>query len=187
MLSVRASIGTDRLAGIAAGKAALPKLLDALPPATGLLLVDLSGVELVTASAFREAFIPLAQQAAEQGRGCLFVNAEPLVKEEAAVVADQMGRVVVFATYDPHGIRDAVAIGPLDDKLAATFRIVLELGEADAKRVKDQSGEDTVTTAWNNRLVALHRMGLVAVRQAGKTKYYTPIVERLSYGPGLHP
>ena len=43
-------------------------------------------------------------------------------------------------------------------------------------------GENTVITAWNNRLVALTRMGLLTERKVGKTKFYSPAVKGMSYG-----
>jgi hypothetical protein len=76
------------LAGIGAGRAAKTKPLGSVPPPPASVLVDLSDVDLVTASAFREAVVPIARQAAAGDRGCLFVNASSLVQEEAAIVAD---------------------------------------------------------------------------------------------------
>lgn len=187
ILSVLATLGSRQVAGIAAGRDALGKLVGAMPPPPANVLVDLTGIELVTASAFREAFVPLAKQATEEGRSLVYVNADPLILEEAMVVAEQVGLVLVFAKQESQGVHDAVAVGPLEEKLATAFRIVLELGEADARQVSEHSGEGTVTTAWNNRLVALHRMGLLSERRAGKTKFYKPIIERMSYGPGLYP
>jgi hypothetical protein len=187
ILNVLATLGSRQVAGIAAGRIALGKLVSALPPPPANVLVDLTGIELVTASAFREAFVPLVKRASEEGRNLVFVNADPLVREEAMVVAEQKELVLVFAKHEAQGVHDAIAVGPLEEKLATAFRIVLELGEADARQVSERSGEDTVTTAWNNRLVALYRMGLLSERRAGKTKFYKPIIERMSYGLGFHP
>ncbi len=99
----------------------------------------------------------------------------------ASAVTDRRYRFARPAPLDS-GKGAAYAQGPLDAKLALTLELTLRLGEADARAISEVSGENTVITAWNNRLVALTRMGLLTERKVGKTKFYSPAVKGMSYG-----
>lgn len=189
VINVVRLVGSPSFAGVAAGRAALAALRSALPlddadPSDSVLL-DFVGVKLITASAFREAILPIVFWATQKGRPCLLVNVNTVIKEEACIAAEHLGIALVFAKFDTKGISEAAAAGVLEEKHALALRIVLEAGEADAKAVKEVSGENTVTTVWNNRLVTLHKMGLLKVRKVGKTKFYSPIVKGMSYGTGF--
>lgn len=187
IFDVSSALGRPSLAGIAAGRAALAALMPAVSTTTGPVYLDFKGVELITASAFREAVLPVVALIASSGKACILANVNTTTKEEACLAAERMAVVLVFGELEEGGLRDPVAAGQLEEKHAIALRIVLKLGEADAKAVKEQSGENTVTTVWNNRLVALHKMGLLKARKVGKTKLYSPIVEGMSYGTGFHP
>lgn len=187
IFNVASALGRESLAGIAAGRGALASLMPAVSAAAGAVYLDFKGIELITASAFREAVLPVVALITAAGRACILVNVNTTTKEEACLAAERMNVVLVFGDLAKGELRDLVAAGQLEEKHAIALRIVLELGEADAKAVKDQSGESTVTTVWNNRLVALHKMGLLKERKVGKTKLYSPIVEGMSYGTGFHP
>ena len=182
VIDVATAVGAASLAGAASGKAALPLLFAALPPDGAVLLLDFRAVALITASAFREAIFSIVTWSIKDNRPCLLVNVNAVTKEEALIAAERSGLVLVFASLDNEEVRDVVAFGALEEKHAIAFRIVLEIGEADAKAVKERSGEATVTTVWNNRLVALHKMGLLRERKVGKTKFYSAIVKGMSYG-----
>lgn len=187
IIVVALAVGRPSLAGIGAGKAALASLLPAVPPGSGPLYLDFDGVDLITSSAFREAILPVVTLANGAGRPCILVNVNTTTKEEACIAAERMEVVLVFGDLTKKKLQNPIAIGQLEEKQVLTLRIVMELGEADAKDVKERSGESTVTTVWNNRLVALHKLGLLRERKVGKTKLYSPIVEGLSYGTGFHP
>jgi len=126
--------------------------------------------------------LTIVRWAADDGRVCLLANVNEVTCEEGLIAAAQSGSVLLFCKLNGSVIADVVARGPLDAKLETTLGLLLLLGEADAKAVSEASGEDTVTTAWNNRLVALTRMGLLAERKVGKTKYYSAVVKGMSYG-----
>ncbi len=182
VLSLRASLGATTLAGAAAGRAAAAKLQTATATLPSPWILAFDGIELITASAFREAILSIVRWAADDGRACLLANVNEVTCEEGLIAAAQSGSVLLFCKLDGLVIADVVARGPLDAKLETTLGLVLQLGEADAKAVSEASGEDTVTTAWNNRLVALTRMGLLTERKLGKTKYYSAVVKGMSYG-----
>jgi hypothetical protein len=178
ILSLHATVGAKTLAGAAAGRAAAAKLQTATATLPTPWVLAFDGVELITASAFREAILSIVRWAADDGRACLLANVNEVTCEEGLIAAAQAGSVLLFCKLDGLTISNVVARGPLE----TTLGLVLKLGEADAKAVSDASGEDTVTTAWNNRLVALTRMGLLTERKLGKTKYYSAVVKGMSYG-----
>lgn len=181
-IDVAATIGGASLAGVASGKAALALLFAALPADGATVLLDFRSISLITASAFREAIFPIIDWSIKDNRPCLLVNVNTVTTEEALIAAESSGLVLVFASLDDKGLHSPVSRGTLEEKHAIALRIVLELGESDAKAVKERSGEGTVTTAWNNRLVALHKMGLLRERKVGKTKFYSAVVRGMSYG-----
>ena len=182
ILSIRTTVGTSILAGAAAGRAAGAKLQTATDALPTPWVLAFDGIELITASAFRDAILAVVRWAADDGRACLLANVNEVTCEEGLIAAAQAGSVLLFCKLDGLTISNVVARGPLDAKLETALGLVLKLGEAHAKAVSDASGEDTVTTAWNNRLVALTRMGLLTERKLGKTKYYSAVVKGMSYG-----
>lgn len=182
VLLLRTILGAATLAGAASGRAAAAKLQTATAALVSPWILSFDGIELITASAFREAILSIVGLAADDGQTCLLANVNEVTCEEGLIAAAQSGSVLLFCKLAKSTITDVMARGLLDAKLEKTFALVLRLGEADAKAVSDASSEDTVTTAWNNRLVALTRMGLLAERKVGKTKYYSAIVKGMSYG-----
>ncbi len=182
MLHLASAVQTTTLTGVAQGQAALPKLKAAALQGHGAVVLDFADFELMTASAFREAILPLAVLLNNEGRTCVMVNANEVIREEAEIAAERSGMPLLFAKTHGSTLVDTKVVGALDEKLAITLDVVLKQGEADAKSVSEQSGESTVTTVWNNRLVALQKMGLLRERKVGKTKFYSPVVEGMSRG-----
>ncbi|WP_285412920.1 hypothetical protein [Variovorax sp. efr-133-TYG-130] len=182
LLPLRTFLGVSVLAGAASGREAAGKLQVAVSALSPPWVFDFKGMELITASAFREAILSIVRWAAEDGQPCFLANVDEITRDEGLIAAAQSSNVLLFCALEGSTITDVNARGLLDPKLETTLALVLQLGEADAKAVSDASGEGTVTTAWNNRLVALNRMGLLAERKVGKTKYYSPVVKGMSYG-----
>jgi hypothetical protein len=182
VIDVAAILGATTIAGVAAGRVALSKLQAATLEASESLVLNFSRVELITASAFREAVLPVLAWAAEDALPCFLANVNEVTREEALIAAGQAGTVLLFAQARDHVLERVEAVGTLDEKLLLALRIVFRLEEADAKAVKEESGEAAVTTVWNNRLVALTKMGLLRERKVGKTKWYSPVVPGMTYG-----
>lgn len=182
MLSVRSTIGRSTLAGAAAGREAAAKLQAGAATLEHPWVLDFADMELVTASAFREAVLPIVRWAAQDGQPCFVANLDEVSREEALLAASTSEVVLLFCSLNDGAIAGACAQGPLDAKLSLTLELTLRLGEADARAISEVSGENTVITAWNNRLVALTRMGLLTERKVGKTKFYSPAVKDMSYG-----
>jgi hypothetical protein len=177
--------GKKVLSGAAAGQAIFPKLVAKLgeekQPAT--VAVDFSGIDVVTASCFREAFRAFRDYV-RRSRECpvIFTNATESILEEAQLLADHLGDAFVFAELRGKVISAGIVIGRLEDKQVLTLKLLSNLGEADARQVQEKSGENTGTTVWNNRLSALSSKGLLSERSEGRTKYYRPVIARLAYG-----
>ncbi len=182
IIDVAAELQTPTVTGVAAGRAALLRLMPAAQNSKGIALLDFAGVELMTASAFREAILPLIAFLTQDSRVCILVNANEVIREEAVIAAERIGQPLLFADKVGAGLERPTVMGKLDDKLTIALDIVLTHGEVDAKQVSEKSLEGTVTTVWNNRLVALHKMGLLRERKAGKTKFYSPVVEGMCRG-----
>jgi hypothetical protein len=182
VVDVAKATGAKTLAGIAAGKAALPSLESAVGRGSGLLLLNFERMQLITASAFRESILPVVSACIEGGRPCALVNLNAVAEDEAHIAAERSGTVLLVGRFNGKSLSDVRAQGALDEKVMTALLIVLELQETDAKGVSERSGDHAVTTVWNNRLVALQRMGLLRERKAGKTKLYSPVVKGMSYG-----
>jgi hypothetical protein len=173
------------LSGGEAGKQMLSRMVGALkrPTPGEIIVVDVGGIELVTASFFREAFRAFRDYAFS-ALACptVFANAIDDIIEEAEVLALQMDDVFVFAELKGNSLRRGRIVGRLEDKQRRTVELICELGEGDAKAVRDRSRDDTGVNVWNNRLAALVQKCIVLERNEGRSKFYRPIVEDLAYG-----
>ena len=185
-LSVCTACRCTDLLGIAAGRAALPRLAEAADsiPAGLWALLDFAGVEMVTASAARESVLRLIEHLADRRTLAVLVNMNTETRDEIEFAA-QAGRQFVVAAQSvandgPVGLK---LFGPVDDKVKETLALVGKLGETDAKGANDaHSGSAMGATAWNNRLAALAQVRLLKERKVGKTKYYSLALKGLVDG-----
>ena len=163
-----------------AGHSALLRHLRGVQDQT--VVLDLAHVEVLSASYFLEAMWPLGSWCQENGSALVLANINGAVADDIAVSLKAYGGAVIVGTL--HGVRltHPCILGQLDDKLDLTLRLVCDAGVADAGSIAKASGETTVVTAWNNRLVTLNKMGLLREEKQGKTKFYSPIVEGLKHG-----
>lgn len=187
ILPVRAAIGHTDLIGAIAGKHARARLVEAaaaLPPGPWLGL-DFDGIDMVSASAAREAFlVDLPAHLHERGTLPVLLALNNASLEEVVFAAQALRLPIVvadgLADGEPAGLR---ILGELDSKLRLTLSIVARLGEADAKTAFDEAKDDsTGVTAWNNRLSSLAGMRLLKERKSGKTKYYSLTLKGLVDG-----
>jgi hypothetical protein len=172
------------LSGKELGKAFLPKLIAAVPrDSVDLITADLGSIDVVTASFFREAFRAFRDYARNSLRcAVVFVNASDATVEEAEILALQMSDVFVFAALSNGLLSAGRVVGHLEDKQALTLRLVTDLGEADARRVREHSGHSTGQSVWNNRLSALFTKGILVERIEGRAKIYRPIIKGIAFG-----
>lgn len=185
-LAVRPVCGTSALLGVAAGRAALPRLAEAANklPACPWALLDFTGIEMVTASAAREAVLRLVEHLADRRTLAVLVNLNQETFDEIEFAA-QAGRqlLVVAEAVTPEGPQRLRLLGPVDEKVRETLEIVSKLGETDARGANDTyTGGSMGATAWNNRFAALAQARLLMERKVGKTKYYSLALKGLVDG-----
>jgi len=185
-LHLRTLLGTSELLGISAGRAAAERLLEVLPQsiAAPALLIDMNGMELVTASAARESVFKLSAAVSQAGALPVLVNVNQPTMDEIRFAAEALKQPVVVGSSDGQGnLRDAFVVGTLEPTQRETLKVVSALGEADAKSAS-QAAKDSAAgvTAWNNRLSNLASLRLLQERKMGKTKLYSLTVKGLAYG-----
>ena len=172
------------LGGAVEGRRDLAKLLEAVGPepvAPEPLFVDFEGIDLATASYQRETIGALqgVLRARRSNHYLVLANASPAVREDLEVLARAGGLAFLACTLDAAGkVWNTGIIGTLDPKAQATFDLVRERGETDARELMQvNSGrEDVGHTAWNNRLAGLVQLGLIAEYAEGKYKRYRPVL-----------
>lgn len=180
-----ASVGGDAWLGASGGRSALERLrakLEGTDAGFGVLALDFSGVTLLTASAVRTGVLPLQDAQLSNGKCLVLTNVNDAGLDEVQLAAEASKTALPCARLQDGRLDQCVVLGSLDPKLKETLLHVLALEVADAKAVKERSGEPAVVTVWNNRLVALHQMGLLTERRVGRTKFYEPIVKGMRYG-----
>jgi hypothetical protein len=180
----RAAGGKKALGGAVEGRRDLGRLLEAIggePSEPSPLFVDWEGIELATASYQRETIGTL--QGLIRGRRSnhylVIANASETVREDLELLARSGGFVFLTCRLDAAGTASNVDIvGALDPKAQATFDLVCERGETDAKELMQVNAgrEDVGHTAWNNRLAGLVQLGLIAEYTVGKVKRYRPVL-----------
>lgn len=185
-LLVAESTGKRDIIGVAAGRTAYPllrKAADVLPRASWVV-VDFSGVDMVSASAARESVLRLCTDLVAAAALPVLVNLNQETQDEVAFAAQACKQPVVVAKTVKAGEPTGLHIyGEMDPKLYETLRFIGRLQEADAKTVRETSGDtSTGVTAWNNRLSALAGLRFLRERKSGKTKYYSLTLKGLVHG-----
>jgi hypothetical protein len=186
-VNVGAAVGRADLIGATAGKRAAPALAKAVAalPATTWLAFDFSAIDMVSASAAREAFLgQVMDDLLERGTLPVFVALNQEALEEVSFAAEAVKRPLVAAKKledgQPVGLK---VLGGIEPKQLESLRLVAQLGETDAKTAHEANGgTDTGVTAWNNRLATLSALGLLTERKYGKTKYYSLTLKGLVDG-----
>ena len=108
----------------------------------------------------------------------MIANANEAVREELLeALRARGGAIMACAVAETGTVSAAAPLGELDPKQQATFRLVQEIGIADAAGLMRQYGEaeGIKQTAWNNRLSALAALGLVIELSEGRAKRYRPL------------
>ena len=174
--------GNDILAGASAGRRILGVLLERLdgaPVAPEPVYLDFQGVEVATASFLRESILEFRDIVRRRWTNYypVVANANDTVMEELSVLVAQRD-VLMLCTLDEKGRpRSPRLLGDLEPKQRVAFDLVRERGETDAGELMrtSQDREDVGQTAWNNRLAALSRLGLLMEMSNGRAKRYRPL------------
>lgn len=172
----------DILAGAALGRRILGLLLERInvdPETPEPAYLDFEHVEIATASFLRESVLEFRDIVRRRWKDYypVVANANDSVTEELSVLLAQR-EVLMLCTLDGTGRpRSPRLLGDLEPKQRITFDLVTELGETDAGELMRRSGdrEGVGQTAWNNRLAALSRLGLLMEMSNGRAKRYRPL------------
>jgi hypothetical protein len=178
--------GAAVLAGVNNGKATFVRLLDRVadePDSPQPIFLDFEGVNVATASFLRESCIALRNVI--RGRDSfyypVFANVNDSIRDELLELAHTRGEVFLSCRVTKDGkASHAVLVGDLEAKQRLTFDLVKQHGETDAGELMRKYGKrerTQHTTAWNNRLSALSRLGLIAEVRIGRLKRYRPLLE----------
>ena len=144
----------------------------------------MGNVDVITPSFARESFVTICALLRAQ-RSNLFpviVNANSDVREDLALTLKTAQSAILCCTRDADGkLDDLELIGDLDSHLQATFDLVAERGETDAKELKELTdarpgNTPVVQTAWNNRLARLVELGALVEIQHGRSKRYRAVI-----------
>lgn len=186
LLDVSRALGSSTLLGLLGGKKGKELLSAALPELRpqDMLVLDLSGMELITASAGRESIVALCRELAETGTTVALRggNEQTIDELSFAAEASKVPLLVLEQAIDGEQTRGRV-IGLLEPKQRETLEIVARLGQADAKTACEHAGDSSAgVTAWNNRLAGLASKGLLRERRSGKTKFYSLAMEGMVDG-----
>ena len=170
------------LAGARAGRRMLGRLLERVgndPQEPELLFLDFDGVQVATASFLRESVVEFRDVVRRRWVNCypVVANANESITEELSVLIKPNRDVLILCSLDQDGWpRSPRLIGELEPKQRIAFDLVGELGEAGAGELKSADDtEDVTQTAWNNRLAALSRLGLLMEFSQGRSKRYRPL------------
>lgn len=177
--------GNTVLAGRAGAKLLLTSLLDIAARHKGqgatAWFWNLTGVEVVSASFARDAFLAMQALLLAQGSHLqpVFANAAPEVSEDLDIALKNAGKAMVACQVQSSGlVTETMLIGALDGYAQSTFALVREKRETDAKELMTSQGEERQIghTAWNNRLSNLAALGLLVEIPHGRAKRYRAVV-----------
>lgn len=177
--------GTDVLAGSLTGRRVLGALLERIgqaeltAPAPAFL--DFHGIEVATASFLREGVLEFRETVRDRQPKCypVFANVNSVVTEELSILIRSTRTVLMLCSLDDAERSSAPRLlGDLDPKQQITFDLVRTQRITDAAQLaRDyQDIEHPVSqNAWNNRLAALSKLGIIVESNSGRNKYYSPL------------
>ncbi len=177
---------TDVLAGALNGRAALTRVLERAasePSVPEPVFLDFLDIEVATASYLRECI--MAFRDVIRGRDSLYypvvANPNQEVRDELLELARARGDVFMTCALASDGtVSQPALVGDLEAKQLLTFTLVQQHGATDAGELMREHGKDENlrhATAWNNRLSALARLGLVVEMRQGRLKRYRPLFQ----------
>lgn len=178
-------VAGDVCAGAQAGRALLGKLFSecAGSPATAeAIFLDFGSVDVATASFLRESVLGLRTLLRGQ-----MSNYFPVVANVNTSIAEEFDVLLApnrdaFLTCDlgkNGNVTNIALLGRLEDKQRRVFEIVKHRGETDASELQAEYGasEGVQQTAWNNRLAALAKLGLIVEVSRGRAKRYRMLLK----------
>ena len=174
------------LAGSLTGRKVLGQLIEGLgddPAEPESVYIDFAGIEVATASFLREAVLEFCHTVRARRRRFypIVANANITVTEELAILMTRTRSVLLHCLLDSSGNAGALQLlGNLEPKQQITLDLVRKKGETDAKELLRSYHEShrVSHTAWNNRLAALARLGIIVELNEGRSKRYRPLMHQ---------
>lgn len=181
-ISLKNIEGEEVLAGATMGRRVLEKLIGRLVKESDepvQILLDFEGVDVATASFLRESVVEFRDVVRRRWIHFypVIANANDSIVEELTVLVNSRRDVFVLCNLDLDGkAHSSYLIGKLDTKLKETFDLVKHKKHARAAELMAAKKEDGITqSAWNNRLAALCKLGLLMEFNEGRSKRYRPL------------
>jgi hypothetical protein len=164
-------------AGRAAGFADRAKIERAVAAAAadGKVVLDCSGLAVLSASYFDAALWPLWSASPELYP--LLAKPPQDAIDDITVLLRANGGVILFTEKNAK----PQMLGTLDPTLKRTLELVVEKGAVTAGDLLDVDG-NIGATGWSNRLAALHELRLVQRRKDGRRLIYSPAWEVVNHG-----
>lgn len=172
------------LAGSAMGRQMLAQLIAMTVPVTAptLAYIDFDGVDIATGSFLREAVLGF-RDFSRNAIGTLYpvvANANAIIEEELDVYLKDRNDAIWACSLDTDdAASDPHILGELDSAQINTLKLISEHQPISAPELaKLRPDEGIGTTAWNNRLATLAAKGILMELKQGKTKMFSPVMER---------
>jgi hypothetical protein len=177
---------TNVLAGALNGRAGLTRLLELVqsePTRPESVFLDFLNIDVATASYLRECIV--AFRDVIRGRDSLYypivANSNQEVRDELLELTRARGDVFMTCALASDGtVSQPALVGDLEAKQLLTFTLVQRHSGTDAGELMREHGKDENvrhTTAWNNRLSALAKLGLIVEMRQGRLKRYRPLFQ----------
>ncbi len=163
-------VGRTVLAGRVPGQTDYPQIEQAARAAAsqdGRVLLDLSGIGVLSSSYFDAALWPLWSLTPELYPGLAKV---PLAAVDDIELVLRANQAAVWS-FKTEGDRSPRLLGAIDPALKLTLDRVAERGELTAGDLVEAKGS-IGATAWSNRLASLHQLRLVRRRKDGRRLIY---------------
>lgn len=176
-LSITKVVGSNMLAGKAAGQKDFPLLLAAIreAPDSATVALDWSEVEIATASYFGATLMPLIRMAisGDLDRYFVIVGMNESCLDELRLVLDLQSHAVLVGEFDRHGrIGKINIVGKIDPSHILTFTSVAAAEAISATelylRNKAQGQSKIGKTGWINRVNTLYRERLLRRKKIGR-------------------
>lgn len=181
-ISLRKVTKRDVLAGSQFGRKVLGDLLEQVvdeSKESQLVFLDFKGVEIATASFLRECVFEFRDVIRRRWSNSypVVANANESIVEELTLLLGSRNSVLILCELDANDqTQSSHILGYLEAKQQIAFDLVKRLKEAEAAELMEACVTDKVSqSAWNNRLAALSKLGLLIESSRGRTKRYNPL------------
>jgi len=184
IVSLAQLLGT-RLVGRTAGKRDYGTLCRELAQAAkgGVVVLDFSGVEIVTGSWANAALVPLQKWASDDENDVfpLIYGLDHDSLDELRLIAEWNHRCYLLASQKKVQPRSATLVGSLDPVQRSTLEAVQRCGEVTGAQLERDEDDRVRATAWNNRLRDLFNKRLIRREKRGREQVYSKLAQEIVF------